>query len=645
MNRKRKKEIVISYAILLSLLTGIYLSRNIILQAYLNTKIEEVEKKYDIIIAYQTLHFSGFNEFKIKNLTVVPINKDTLFWLDNLHITLDLPKLFTGKIAINRVNLSDMEAQLIKKDTITNYDCLFQKEKINKKRKDTEANFSQYTNKILNLLFKRFPQNGEINRFKIKLNRDSLQTEFQITKLSIRNGQFSSHLTMLEDKKHFHWKTTGMLNKNKQTLAVKLYSSDSIEILPYITSRYSAQFSFDTLAFQLAKSENPSYTTLTGVAKITGLEVFHTTFSTEKVYLEYGKINYHIRIGSNKIELDSTSIFQFNYLQFHPYICATKQNKWHFIVAINKPWFPSDQLFASLPQGLFHHLEGIGTRGNLAYHFLLDVDMEHPDSLQFESELKERNFRILNYGKTNLSKMKEEFIHTVYEQGNPVKTFSLGHSNPNFRPLDSISPYLQMAVLQAEDGAFYQHQGFLPDAIREALVQDLKEKRFARGGSTLTMQLVKNVFLNKNKTVARKLEEALITWIIETAHLTSKPRMFEVYLNLIEWGPRIYGATEASYYYFNKEPSRLTLNEAIFLASIIPKPKHFRNSFTSRMQLKENMQDYYQTIARRLQAKELLPAAQINLIRPDIRLTGKALKDLGNQQDSAGEPNWKSDKR
>lgn len=74
------------------------------------------------------------------------------------------------------------------------------------------------------------------------------------------------------------------------------------------------------------------------------------------------------------------------------------------------------------------------------------------------------------------------------------------------------------------------------------MIQDIKERRFARGGSTLSMQLVKNVFLSRNKTIARKLEEMLIVWLIESNHLTSKERMFEVYLNIAEWGPMIYGA-------------------------------------------------------------------------------------------------------
>ena len=104
------------------------------------------------------------------------------------------------------------------------------------------------------------------------------------------------------------------------------------------------------------------------------------------------------------------------------------------------------------------------------------------------------------------------------------------------------------------------------------------------------MQLVKNVFLNRNKNIARKLEEALIVWLIETNRLTSKARMFEVYLNIAEWGPMVYGIREAADFYFSKRPSQLTLEECIYLASIIPKPKHFMTSFTNSGQLRESQE-------------------------------------------------------
>lgn len=113
--------------------------------------------------------------------------------------------------------------------------------------------------------------------------------------------------------------------------------------------------------------------------------------------------------------------------------------------------FPSEELFGSLPKGLFENLEGLSTTGQLAYHFLLDVDFSQLDSLKFESELKEKDFRILHYGKTDLGKMSGEFIYTAYENGQPVYTFPVGPSWEHFTPLDSISLLLQMSVMQSEE--------------------------------------------------------------------------------------------------------------------------------------------------------------------------------------------------
>ena len=110
-----------------------------------------------------------------------------------------------------------------------------------------------------------------------------------------------------------------------------------------------------------------------------------------------------------------------------------------------------------MPKGLFSNLEGIKTSGELAYHFLLDIDFARLDSLKFESELKEKDFRIIEYGATSLSKMSEEFVYTAYENGIPVKTFPVGPSWEHFTPLDSISPLLRMSVMQSEDGAFFYH--------------------------------------------------------------------------------------------------------------------------------------------------------------------------------------------
>jgi len=219
-------------------------------------------------------------------------------------------------------------------------------------------------------------------------------------------------------------------------------------------------------------------------------------------------------------------------------------------------------------------------------------------------------------------------VHTVYENEQPVDQIFVSYSNPNFVPLQKISPYLRNALLCTEDGAFYWHRGFIQEAFKNALIQNLKRKRFARGGSTITMQLVKNLYLNRHKTISRKLEEMLIVWTIENMRLCSKDRMFEIYLNIIEFGPSIYGVSKGSQFYFNKKPSDLTLPEAIFMASIVPKPKHFASSFDSTGTLKPAVQDFLKFVANRMLGKQMISQAEFDAFQPQVELKGQAKKFL-----------------
>lgn len=136
----------------------------------------------------------------------------------------------------------------------------------------------------------------------------------------------------------------------------------------------------------------------------------------------------------------------------------------------------------------------------------------------------------------------------------------------------------------------------------------------------------------------RKLEEALLVWLIENQHLTSKERMYEVYLNIAEWAPMVYGVQEAAHFYFNKRPSELNAEESIFLASIIPKPKHFRNSFQMDGNLKANLEGYYRLIAKRLAKKGLIDEVTADSIKPDIKLSGESLHVIMNRETPETKP-------
>ena len=146
--------------------------------------------------------------------------------------------------------------------------------------------------------------------------------------------------------------------------------------------------------------------------------------------------------------------------------------------------------------------------------------------------------------------------------------------------LPNISPYLVKAIIIAEDDKFWSHHGFDVDAIQKALEKNIEKGKFKFGGSTISQQLVKNLYLTPAKNPVRKLKEAIITWRVEQT--ISKRRILELYLNVVEWGNGIFGAEMASQRYFGKPAALLTAEEAAKLAAILPNPIRFKVDGTSK---------------------------------------------------------------
>jgi monofunctional biosynthetic peptidoglycan transglycosylase len=140
-------------------------------------------------------------------------------------------------------------------------------------------------------------------------------------------------------------------------------------------------------------------------------------------------------------------------------------------------------------------------------------------------------------------------------------------------PLSRVSPSLQRAVIAAEDASFYRHRGFDWEGIRGAATRNWDQGELRRGGSTITQQLAKNLYLSPERNVLRKIHEALITRVLEE-RLTKK-RILELYLNVVEWGRGIYGAEAAARHHFGKTAQDLSPAEAALLAAILPSPRRY----------------------------------------------------------------------
>jgi len=139
--------------------------------------------------------------------------------------------------------------------------------------------------------------------------------------------------------------------------------------------------------------------------------------------------------------------------------------------------------------------------------------------------------------------------------------------------LSRISPNLVHAILLAEDDTFYQHQGFDFEQIQIAVQRDWEQGKFVYGGSTITQQLARTLYLRPRKSLLRKAKEAVLTLYLEKT--LSKKRILELYLNVIEWGPGIFGAEAAAQHYFQKSAADLSADEAVALASILPSPRRW----------------------------------------------------------------------
>lgn len=150
----------------------------------------------------------------------------------------------------------------------------------------------------------------------------------------------------------------------------------------------------------------------------------------------------------------------------------------------------------------------------------------------------------------------------------------------NYVKLNQIASSLQKSVVLTEDSAFWDHQGFDLQEMQNSLKSNLEKGRYVRGGSTITQQLAKNLFLSKEKTLTRKFFEAVITVRLEKA--LSKKEILEKYLNVVQFGKDIYGVKKAASYYFKKHPSELSLVESAFLTMLLPNPEVYSKSFYKR---------------------------------------------------------------
>lgn len=191
---------------------------------------------------------------------------------------------------------------------------------------------------------------------------------------------------------------------------------------------------------------------------------------------------------------------------------------------------------------------------------------------------KERHFLSAIY---EITKFEKNYYQVSLKDG--VVDYQQTHSIPNdWVPFNEISKNIRGAILVSEDGKFYRHRGYDPESLRDRIYDTfVKKKKKLKGGSTITQQLVKNLYLSKDKTLGRKGREFVLTLLLE--RYASKDKIFETYLNVIEYGKDLYGIKNAAKFYFKKNPKKITAREGAFIAMLLPNPVRYSRSYKNKI--------------------------------------------------------------
>lgn len=606
--------------VVLAVVLGVvYYKREGLLQEALQQIKERAKAEYDLNVTIDDAYFSAFSTVTFEDFRVQPNQRAQLLEVEYLDVTVELWPLLAGNVKVSALNLHDAKLSFVKKDSLSNYDFLFRQQQVDTARRQDNMNLAELADKLINSVLYKIPENMKLAHFEASYQDDSTKQTVAVPKAIINEGDLSS--TVEINGKEAIWHVVGKVQPKKKQLYFKVYAEGKAVELPIIKRKYGLTLKFDTLETDLRNVVmNQGELQVSGGLAAENLVVQHWRISEQEIVVPRTTIDAKVLVGEDYISLDKSAEVKTKQLSAHPFGKVTFRPHRTIELGVVMPEIEAQDMFDSFPQGMFDNLEGIRVSGKLKYHLDLFVDLDNPDSVRLSAGMDKKDFRINSWGKTNLAKINTPFIYTAYEDGKAMRSIHVSPDNPNFTPLDEISPDLKNAVLTAEDPSFFSHKGFVEDAFKASITANLKAKAFKRGGSTISMQLVKNVYLGREKTLARKIEEILMVWLIENNRVVSKRRMFEVYLNVIEWGRNVYGIGEASRFYFGKHPSQLNLGESIYLASIIPKPKTGLYPFLWDGHLKPYLGGYFRLIGGIMARRGLVPRDSSSYGFYDVRL-------------------------
>ncbi|MCQ2283719.1 MAG: transglycosylase domain-containing protein [Bacteroidales bacterium] len=618
LSSKQRKIIIIAGSVLVIACITLYLFIPVIAKQAIHKKIAKVEQERNVNIDMEQLriaHFSIFGTFdiRIKDLSVQDkTSNDRFLHSDKMSTKVQVWKGFKRTLILKDVEADNLKIHAVKQNGKCNYNFI----KSTGDGTKSERNYQKMVTKWLGKVSDICPTHMEIDKLTAVTDIDSSHVRYTITDWEMRSGKGTGKAVVQDGSaRPESWAIACNVDKKKQQYSGSIVRDGGAQAkgsLPFLRlfEQMDVQLHDANGHFTLLKS-GKKHTACQLSGTIHGLQCQHHYIADVPVRIDSVGADIQLAIFPKTIEIDSTSMVKLNRAALHPYLRFSNDKSKHIVFKLNEKDREAEPLFASLPADLFQVIPNMKFAGKIDFNCLLDCDFGNLDSLKFDFNIinKQRSLRITE-GLGEVTRFNEPFEYTFYDHGEPIRTVMIGPDNPYFCPSYAIPELLKQAILASEDGAFFVHNGFCKSAMRQAIVDDIKAGKMRRGGSTITQQLVKNLFLSRKKVLTRKFEEMVLVWLIEDQHLISKERMFEIYVNIVEWAPGIIGIGEAAQFYFHKQPSELTMPECIYLATLIRAPKHYAGTLNPDGTLTEVKRNELDFVADRMVIREFMTEGQ-----------------------------------
>ncbi|HBI89404.1 MAG TPA: penicillin-binding protein, partial [Sphingobacterium sp.] len=441
--------------------TYAYQKRDAMLMGAINKAKAKLLEKYDMELKIQYYAFQGISAVQFKNIQLLPRHRDQLAQINDLTVSVKLWPLLFGDVKLGQVILDNGTVSLVKKDSVSNYDFLFKKQKKDTVENDNpKQNLAALADRLLKNVFFKVPNDLDLKNLELSYRDDSTSQRIVIPSAVIDGGDMETKF-LLNDHEAA-WNLTGTIDSDNQECDLRLFSDKKEVNLPLLQRKFGLAVSFDEISFRLDKAHrrNKELLELHGQWGFKNLKVNHWRISSKDVIFPEAIMQGALNIGASSIEVSKESTVQVKDFVFSPYVKYVHKPEKELFFAIHTDKIEAQHFFDAMPVGLFPGLDGIQVEGHIQYDLNFALEIKKPEKLLFSSKMDDRDLKVVKWGEADIAMLNTPFTYTAYEDGKPMREIVVGPQNPNFTPLDQISRYMQISLINTEDPFFFKDKGF-----------------------------------------------------------------------------------------------------------------------------------------------------------------------------------------